>query len=58
MFRFFFAVITSKDQSDGVYNSYSTGGQGLMAVCKQTLSLGYTLWLSLFTAMTLHVLSS
>ena len=46
-----FAVITTKDQSDGVYNSYSTGGHGLMAVCKQTSSLGYALGLNLFTTI-------
>ena len=27
-----FTVITTKDQSGGIYNSYSTGGQGFMAV--------------------------
>ena len=32
-----FTVITTKDQSGGIYNSaYSTGGQGFMAVSKQT----------------------
>ena len=36
-----FTVITAtKDQSDGIYNSYSTGGQRFMAVSKQTLSSG------------------
>ena len=33
-----------------MYNSYSTGGQGFMAVSKQTSSSGYTLRLGLFTA--------
>ena len=32
---------------------YSTGGQGFMAVSKQSLSSGYTLRLRLFTAMNL-----
>ena len=27
-----FTIITTKDQSGGIYNSYSTGGQGFMAV--------------------------
>ena len=27
-----FTVITTKDQSGGIYNSYSTGDQGFMAV--------------------------
>ena len=27
-----FTVITTKDQSGGIYNNYSTGGQGFMAV--------------------------
>ena len=27
-----FTLITTKDQSGGIYNSYSTGGQGFMAV--------------------------
>ena len=27
-----FTVITTKDQSGGIYNSYSTGGQGFTAV--------------------------
>ena len=27
-----FTVITMKDQSGGIYNNYSTGGQGFMAV--------------------------
>ena len=27
-----FTVITTKDQSGGIYNNYSTGGQGFMAL--------------------------
>ena len=27
-----FTIITTKDQSGGIYNNYSTGGQGFMAV--------------------------
>ena len=27
-----FTVITTKDQSGGIYNDYSTGGQGFMAL--------------------------
>ena len=27
-----FTIITTKDQSGGIYNSYSTGGQRFMAV--------------------------
>ena len=27
-----FIVTTTKDQSDGIYNSYRTGGQGIMAI--------------------------
>ena len=27
-----FTIITTRDQSGGIYNSYSTGGQGFMAV--------------------------
>ena len=46
-----FTVITTKDQSGGIYNSYSTGGQGFMGVSKQTLSSGYALGLALFTAI-------
>ena len=34
-----------------IYNSYSTGGQGFMAVSKQTSSSGYALRLSLFTTI-------
>ena len=45
-----FTIITTKNQSGGVYNSYSTGGQGFMAVSKHTSSLGYAFGLSLFTA--------
>ena len=33
-----FTIITTKDQSGGIYNSYRRGGQGFMAVSKQTLS--------------------
>ena len=33
-----FTIITTKDQSGGIYNSYSTCGQGF----KQTSSLGYS----------------
>ena len=42
-------VITTKDKSGGMYDSYSTGGQGFMAVSKQTSSSSYTLRLCLFT---------
>ena len=35
-----FTIITTKDQSGGIYNNYSTGGQGFMAVSKQTSSSG------------------
>ena len=35
------------------YTIYSTGGQGFMAVSKQTKSSAYTFVLSLFTAITL-----
>ena len=31
-------IITTKNQSGGIYNNYSTGGQGFMTVSKQTLS--------------------
>ena len=38
-----FTVITTKDQSGGIYNNYSTGGQGFMAVvnkpCPRAISL-------------------
>ena len=44
-------VTTTKDQSGGIYNSYITGGQGFMAVSKQTSSSGYALRLNLFTAI-------
>ena len=27
-----FTIITTKDQSGGIYNNYSPGGQGFMAV--------------------------
>ena len=27
-----FTIITTKDQSDGIYNNYSTGDQGFMVV--------------------------
>ena len=27
-----FTIIPTKDQSGGIYNNYSTGGQGFMAV--------------------------
>ena len=33
-----FTIITTKDQSGEIYNSYSTGGQEFTAVSKQTLS--------------------
>ena len=46
-----FTIITTKDQSGGISNNYSTGGQGFMAVSKQTSSSGYALGLSLFTAI-------
>ena len=36
-------VITTKDQSGGIYNSYSAGGQGFMAIvnklCPQAMPL-------------------
>ena len=43
-----FTVITTKDQSDGIYNSYSTGDQGCS---KQTSSWGYPLGVGLLTAI-------
>ena len=33
-----FTIITTKDQSGGIYSSYSTGGHRLTGVNKQTLS--------------------
>ena len=49
-----FTVITTKDQSGGIYDSYSTGGQGFMpAVSEQTMSSSYDLRLTLFTAINL-----
>ena len=44
-------VITTKDQSGGIYNNYNPGGQEFMAVSKQTSSSGYDLGLGLFTAI-------
>ena len=44
-------VIKIKDQSGGIYNSYSTGGKRFMGVSKQTLSSCYAVGLSLFTAI-------
>ena len=35
-----FTIITTKDQSGGIYNNYSTGGQGFMAVVNQPHPLG------------------
>ena len=47
-----FTIITTKDKSGVMYNNYSTGGQGFMAVVnKLTSSSGYPLGLSLFTAI-------
>ena len=46
-----FTVLATKDQSGGIYNSYSTGGQGFMDVLNKTSSSGYTLGLGLFTAI-------
>ena len=40
-----FTVITTKDKSDQIYNSYSTGGQGFMAVSKQSISSDYAICL-------------
>ena len=45
-----FAIITTKNQSGGIYNNYSTGGQGIYGNSKQTSSLGYILGLGLFIA--------
>ena len=40
-----FTVITTKDQSGGIYNNYSTGGQGFMALvnkpCPQAMPSVY-----------------
>lgn len=36
-----FIAITIKDQSGGLYNSYSLGSQEFMAISKQTLFSGY-----------------
>ena len=49
-----FTVIT-KDQLGGIYNGYSTGGQGFMAVNKQTSSSGYTLGLRMFDILVGHI---
>ena len=40
----------NNNKSGGIHNSYSTGGQGFMAVSKSSV---YTLVLSLFTAINL-----
>ena len=37
MYTDVFTIITTKDQSGGMYNSFSTGGQGFIAVSKQTI---------------------
>ena len=29
-----FTIVTTKDQSGGIYNNYSIGGQGFMAITK------------------------
>ena len=44
-----FTIIATKNQSGGIYNSYSTGGQEFMAVSKHTSSLGFILGLCLWT---------
>ena len=44
-----FTIISTKNQSGGIYNSYSTGGQEFMAVSKHTSSLGFILGLCLWT---------
>ena len=46
-----FTLVTTKDQSGGIYNSYSTGGHRLTALNKQALSSDCSLGLSLFTAI-------
>ena len=45
----------NKDQLGGVYNGYSTGGQELMAVNKQTSSSGYALRLRMFDILAGHI---
>ena len=46
-----FTVITTKDQSGGIYNSTGTRWPGIYDCSKQTSSSDYTLGLSLFTAI-------
>ena len=43
----------NNNKSGGIHNSHSTGGQGFMAVSKQTKSSAYTFVLGLFTAINL-----
>ena len=44
-------TVTTKDQSDIIINSYSTGGHGIYGYSKQTSSSGYAFRLSLFSAI-------
>ena len=44
-------IITTKNQSGGIYNNYSTGGQGFMAVVNKPCPQAYALGLGLFTAI-------
>ena len=48
-----FTIMTTKDRSGGIYNNYSTGGQGFTTVVSKPRPWAHALGLSLFTAINL-----